>query len=139
MASSVSSHSKPVRDGRPNLMSKPERITSKRKGWLLRTRHLGEVLTPDSGETATKVLRSEKEIRMAEGFNWPVVGWLVVLHVGALAAPFVFTWQGLVAAIVLHWLTGGIGVCLGCAVAARSKPYRYVCTDGPVFDVKDLA
>jgi dihydroorotate dehydrogenase electron transfer subunit len=27
----------------------------------------------------------------------------------------------------------GIGVCLGCAVAARTRPYRYVCKDGPVF------
>jgi len=33
----------------------------------------------------------------------------------------------------------GIGACLGCAVAARSKPYRYVCKDGPVFDAEDLA
>jgi dihydroorotate dehydrogenase electron transfer subunit len=32
----------------------------------------------------------------------------------------------------------GIGACLGCAVAARSKPYRYVCKDGPVFDCEDL-
>jgi dihydroorotate dehydrogenase electron transfer subunit len=33
----------------------------------------------------------------------------------------------------------GIGACLGCAVAARSKPYRYVCTEGPVLNAEDLA
>ncbi|HJZ87726.1 MAG TPA: dihydroorotate dehydrogenase electron transfer subunit [Polyangia bacterium] len=33
----------------------------------------------------------------------------------------------------------GIGACLGCAVATRSRPYRYVCKDGPVFDAGDLA
>jgi dihydroorotate dehydrogenase electron transfer subunit len=33
----------------------------------------------------------------------------------------------------------GIGVCLGCAVAAKPKPYLYVCTDGPVLSVEDLA
>ena len=32
----------------------------------------------------------------------------------------------------------GIGVCLGCAIAARSRPFRYVCSDGPVFVASDL-
>ncbi len=32
----------------------------------------------------------------------------------------------------------GIGVCLGCAVPARSRPYRYVCKDGPVFPGGDV-
>lgn len=32
----------------------------------------------------------------------------------------------------------GIGVCLGCAVPARSWPFRYTCSDGPVFLATDL-
>lgn len=32
----------------------------------------------------------------------------------------------------------GIGVCLGCAIPARSRPFRYVCKDGPVFDARDV-
>lgn len=32
----------------------------------------------------------------------------------------------------------GIGVCLGCAIPARSRPFRYVCKDGPVFDATDV-
>ena len=32
----------------------------------------------------------------------------------------------------------GIGVCLGCAVPARSRPYRYACKDGPVFEASDI-
>jgi dihydroorotate dehydrogenase electron transfer subunit len=32
----------------------------------------------------------------------------------------------------------GIGVCLGCAVATISKPYRYTCTEGPVIDLDEL-
>lgn len=46
-------------------------------------------------------------------FNWSVVSWLILIHLGALAAPFVFTWQGLVLFFALHWFTGGIGICLG--------------------------
>jgi dihydroorotate dehydrogenase electron transfer subunit len=32
----------------------------------------------------------------------------------------------------------GIGVCLGCAIPARSRPFRYVCKDGPVFPAADV-
>jgi dihydroorotate dehydrogenase electron transfer subunit len=32
----------------------------------------------------------------------------------------------------------GIGVCLGCAIPARSRPFRYVCSNGPVFDASDV-
>jgi dihydroorotate dehydrogenase electron transfer subunit len=32
----------------------------------------------------------------------------------------------------------GIGVCLGCAVAARARPYLYVCKDGPVFPAAEV-
>ena len=32
----------------------------------------------------------------------------------------------------------GIGVCLGCAVSARQRPFRYTCSDGPVFLASDL-
>jgi dihydroorotate dehydrogenase electron transfer subunit len=32
----------------------------------------------------------------------------------------------------------GIGVCLGCAVAAQTKPYLYVCKDGPVFPAAEV-
>ena len=32
----------------------------------------------------------------------------------------------------------GIGDCLGCAVPARSRPFRYACKDGPVFDAADI-
>lgn len=43
----------------------------------------------------------------------PTIIWLAILHIGALAAPWTFTWQALVAVLFLHWLTGGVGICLG--------------------------
>ena len=45
--------------------------------------------------------------------NWANVIWLFILHVGCLAAPFFFTWEAVVLTVVLHWITGGIGICLG--------------------------
>jgi fatty-acid desaturase len=56
---------------------------------------------------------AERRRRFSEGVDWYVVFWLGVLHVGALAAPFVFSWQAVVLTVFLGWLTGGIGICLG--------------------------
>lgn len=47
------------------------------------------------------------------GYDWPVVIWIAVVHLGALAAPFVFTWKAVALAGFLAWLTGSIGVCMG--------------------------
>jgi len=51
--------------------------------------------------------------RWALGLEWPAVLWISLLHLGALAAPFYFTWAGVLLLVVLSWLTGGLGVCLG--------------------------
>ena len=45
--------------------------------------------------------------------NWIAGGWLIMIHIGALAAPFFFTWEGVVLAVFFHWLSGSIGICLG--------------------------
>ena len=44
--------------------------------------------------------------------HWPVVVGIIAMHVGCLAAPFFFTWTGLVLALVLMWATGGLGITL---------------------------
>ncbi len=33
----------------------------------------------------------------------------------------------------------GLGACLACAVPSASRPFRYACTDGPVFELSELA
>lgn len=45
--------------------------------------------------------------------DWIVVGWIGAMHVGALAAPFFFTWPALATCVLLHWMTGSLGICLG--------------------------
>jgi len=57
--------------------------------------------------------RISPENRWAGGIDWPVMIWIVVVHAGALAAPFVFTWKGLLVAAILAWFSGSIGVCMG--------------------------
>jgi stearoyl-CoA desaturase (delta-9 desaturase) len=45
---------------------------------------------------------------------WPPFLWIGGLHLGALLAfnPYWFSWSALGVCLVLHWLTGGIGICL---------------------------
>ena len=62
---------------------------------------------------ATPPVHPTSEGPWANGLAWWTVGWIGLLHVGALAAPFCFTWQGLAVAVFLFWLTGAVGVCLG--------------------------
>ncbi|MFT5323858.1 MAG: fatty-acid desaturase [Planctomycetaceae bacterium] len=45
--------------------------------------------------------------------DWTVLGWMLLVHAGCLAAPFCFSWPALAVAVGLHWLTCSIGVCLG--------------------------
>jgi len=37
----------------------------------------------------------------------------VLLHLGALAAPIFFTWKGVLLTLLLGWVFGGLGICLG--------------------------
>jgi stearoyl-CoA desaturase (delta-9 desaturase) len=41
------------------------------------------------------------------------VVWFSIVHAGALAAPFFFTWKALGLFVGMYWLTGGLGICLG--------------------------
>jgi len=56
---------------------------------------------------------AKEKSRTSGPINWYVTLWIGVIHLGALAAPFTFSWEGLGLLLVLHWLTGGIGICLG--------------------------
>ncbi|MDX1962592.1 MAG: fatty acid desaturase [Pirellulales bacterium] len=47
------------------------------------------------------------------GVDWFIVGWIALAHVGALAAPFVFTWHALIYTAITIWFTASIGICLG--------------------------
>ncbi len=44
--------------------------------------------------------------------KWDIVAGIVTIHLGALAAPFTFTWNGFWAFFWLQWITGLLGVTL---------------------------
>ena len=57
--------------------------------------------------------RISKVNRWRSGIDWPVMIWIATVHLGALAAPFCFSWPGLVTCLFLAWFSGSIGVCMG--------------------------
>jgi stearoyl-CoA desaturase (delta-9 desaturase) len=42
--------------------------------------------------------------------QWAAGTWLIALHLGALFAPWTFTWSGLGLALFMHWVTGSLGI-----------------------------
>jgi fatty-acid desaturase len=51
--------------------------------------------------------------KKAEGLNWATTLWMVVFHLGAVAAIFMFSWQALIVALALWWIAGSPGVGMG--------------------------
>jgi stearoyl-CoA desaturase (delta-9 desaturase) len=49
----------------------------------------------------------------ASAIDWPVVIWIGGLHAAAIAAPFFATWSGIAICLILYYITGSLGVCLG--------------------------
>jgi fatty-acid desaturase len=45
--------------------------------------------------------------------NWLIASFMVLLHVGAVAALFFFTWNALFVAIFLYWAAGSLGIGIG--------------------------
>lgn len=71
------------------------------------------------------------------GIAWPALIWIAALHVGALLAfvPSYFSWQALAVCVLLHWVTGGIGICMTYhrllthrSFATRPKALEYLLT-----------
>jgi sn-1 stearoyl-lipid 9-desaturase len=48
-----------------------------------------------------------------ESINWTTTFFMVLFHIGAVAALFFFTWKGLVLAFVLAWISGSLGIGIG--------------------------
>jgi stearoyl-CoA desaturase (delta-9 desaturase) len=57
------------------------------------------------------LLADDRTLR--EPMNWMTTFVMVLFHVGAIAALFLFTWKGLAFAALLWWVTGSLGVGMG--------------------------
>jgi stearoyl-CoA desaturase (delta-9 desaturase) len=53
------------------------------------------------------------DIQRKTGINWPTSVTMVVFHLGAVAALFMFNWQALAVCLLLWWVSGSLGVGMG--------------------------
>ncbi len=65
------------------------------------------VAAPPRAET----FRKRRWINISQ-LNWNVVAGIIILHAGAIAAPFYFSWLGLAVFVFLFWVSGGLGITL---------------------------
>jgi sn-1 stearoyl-lipid 9-desaturase len=49
----------------------------------------------------------------SDGINWITAFIMLLLHVGALAALFFFSWKALLLAVLLYWVGGSLGIGMG--------------------------
>jgi stearoyl-CoA desaturase (delta-9 desaturase) len=48
-----------------------------------------------------------------QGLNWPTTLILALIHVGAIAALFMFNWRAFAVAVFLYWVATGLGISMG--------------------------
>ena len=58
------------------------------------------------------------------GMNWSTTAIMVLLHVGAVAALFMFSWRYLAIAILMWLVTGGLGISMGYHRLHTHRSYR---------------
>ncbi len=73
----------------------------------------GQDVPRDVSSPASSRAASTASPRWSNGLQWSVVLWIAVIHAGALLAPLCFTWKGILLMLLLGWVTGGLGICLG--------------------------
>jgi stearoyl-CoA desaturase (delta-9 desaturase) len=56
---------------------------------------------------------SPTAVRQQPKFAWTMALFVGAFHLLALTAPWFFSWSALGVAVLLHWLFGSIGICLG--------------------------
>jgi fatty-acid desaturase len=55
----------------------------------------------------------DRDKTFAQPINWVTTSFMVVFHVGAIAALFFFTWKALALAVALWWISGSLGIGMG--------------------------
>jgi stearoyl-CoA desaturase (delta-9 desaturase) len=67
----------------------------------------------ESTSRANEVYAGRKYVTEHNLFFPAAIIWIGLLHIGALFAPWTFSWSGLGLVLFLHWVCGGLGICLG--------------------------
>jgi len=69
--------------------------------------------SPESQASPLTTSTATRSVYTPSNINWITAGFMVAFHVLAVAALWNFSWTNLAVALVLYWLAGGLGICLG--------------------------
>jgi stearoyl-CoA desaturase (delta-9 desaturase) len=70
-------------------------------------------------------MKNSAEIKTeVKGWNWGTTVFLLIAHVAAIAALFVWSWPALICAIVLYWVGGSLGIGMGFHRLLTHRGYR---------------
>src|SRR3984885_7780810 len=75
----------------------------------------------------TRVLESNRpraNQRTEKRVNWLIASFMMLFHVGAVAALFFFTWNALFVAIFLYWVAGSLGIGMGYHRLLTHRSYK---------------
>jgi fatty-acid desaturase len=64
------------------------------------------------------------EIAQHKRLNWATTVAMILFHLGAIAALFMFSWQNLAVAVFLYWVATGLGISLGYHRLHTHRSYR---------------
>ena len=59
-----------------------------------------------------------------EKLNWPTIAVFGIFHIGAVIAPFFFTWRALISAVVLYWISLSFGIGMGYHRLLTHRSYK---------------
>lgn len=48
-----------------------------------------------------------------QSINWTTASFMIIFHIGAVAALFMFSWKALVVSLLLWWVSGSLGIGMG--------------------------
>src|SRR5256885_13550677 len=54
-----------------------------------------------------------ESIKSRRGINWITAVFMVLFHIGALAAIFFWSWKALIITLILFWVAGSLGIGMG--------------------------
>jgi fatty-acid desaturase len=75
-------------------------------------------------ETAQYSSATSAPLIKRDGINWITVVAFAVFHIGALAAPFFFTWPAFITALLLYWMSMSFGIGMGYHRLLTHRSYK---------------
>ncbi len=71
-----------------------------------------------------KEVMAEESKTTSKRINWHTAGFMLMFHIGAVAALFMINWKAMVAALILWWISASLGVGMGFHRLLTHRAYK---------------